>query len=92
MPENEMAGIVVRIPAANRDAAWLLAKLETSRPKPVLATTYSNVPSASNAGLPQRYAEHETREQPHARKAEHGAATYGSCLPSRNSVTVTGVA
>ena len=39
MPENCVAGIMVRIAVPNSAATWVLVKAETSRPMPVVAVT-----------------------------------------------------
>gem|GEM_PF-5472392 len=87
-----MAGTMVATIVMNIAAIWLRVTLEASRPMPVEAKLNTSAPSSRVAKLPVTATPNTvTASRLISAKLTIASATYGSCLPIRNSLRVTGV-
>ena len=91
-PENCMVGIIVPIIVKKRAAIWLRVNVDANRPTPVDTTLKISAASTSARKLPFTGTPNRVTARNDIRKKfSIPRATYGICLPSKNSVRVTGV-
>src|SRR5262249_3880257 len=91
-PEKFTAGMTERTELAKTADTCVWVKVETSCPKPVVENKYSSVPSARAPKEPLT-GTWNTNNDINSRRAKVNmpTATYGACLPTRNSNLVMGV-
>lgn len=91
-PANCTVGIIVPMIVITIAATWLRVNVDASRPMPVATTLKISTASNSVMKLPLTGTSNAMRASiVISRKFSIASTTYGTCLPIRNSVRVTGV-
>src|SRR6516165_5159307 len=91
-PEKLTAGMTERTALAKTADTCVWVKVETSWPKPVVENTYKSAPSASAPNEPLTGTRNTSSDRSsRSVNVSIPTATYGTCLPARNSNLLIGV-